>query len=482
MKKLLLLLYVMYGQISFAQLSHQKKMQFDSLLYDYAETKQFSGVVLVAKGDKILYQKAVGYAHKEGKVPNEVSTNFNIASTGKTFTAVMTMQLVQEGKIDLKQSVKSLLPEYAIKKADSITVEHLLTHTSGVGNYMTHPDYEKERFNLKSLDAVMPFVVAQEPTLNFVGERYDYSNSGFIILGRIIEKLTGKSYNENLETRIFKPLGIKNSYIHYPATFNAPKEATPYFTYTARTFINGAAEEFPGYSDGGMQSNVGDLYRYAKGLLIGKILDPKLRDSMWNSKVPSGGKGKYAYGWIDNNNEFGKKIYSHDGGGKGFAADLRIVKDDDYVIVVLINNRVNPREVSGNILSILYKGTYQKPVKLLENVLLEKMEEKGFDYVKGNYAAILKEKGFDKTPNPWVYIMFGDMLENLKEYNKALLVYEMGRNEFPKEASVYDVTGQLYLTTGKLTEAEKWFNKALEIDANDEFARMMLSNIKKKLK
>lgn len=478
MKVKCLVLCLLCGQLTFAQFSSQKKRQLDSLLYNYTGIKQFSGVVLVAKGDKILYQKAVGYANKEQKIANEITTNFNIASMGKTFTAVMTMQLLQEGKLDLKQSVKSLLPEYAIKRADSITVEHLLTHTSGVGNYMMHPDYEKERFNLKSLDALMPFVVAQEPTSAFVGEKYDYSNSGFIILGRIIEKMTGKSYNENLESRIFKPLGIKNSYIHYPATFNAPKEATPYLAYSARTYVNSTAEEFPGYSDGGMQSNAPDLYLYANGLLKNKILASAFRDSMWNGKVQSG-KGKYSYGWIDNYNEFGKKIYSHDGGGKGFSSDLRIVKDDGYIIIVLINNRVNPREVSGNILSILYKDTYQKPGKLLENILLEKMEEKGFDYVKDNYSIILREEGFDKTPNPWVYIQFGDMLEALKEHNKALLVYEMGRKEFPKEASLYNVTGQLYFTTRNFTEAEKWFIKALEMDANDGFARMMLDNIKK---
>jgi CubicO group peptidase (beta-lactamase class C family) len=472
---------VIAHQALLGQFSTQKKLQLDSLLLAYTEIKQFSGVVLLAKGDEVLYQKATGAASKEEKIPNTISTNFNIASMGKTITATMIMQLVQEGRLSLKQTVKTILPEYAIKKADSITLEHLLTHTSGVGNYMMHPRYEKNRFNLKSLSSVMPYVVEQEPTLNYVGEHFDYSNSGFIILGRIIEKLTGKSYNENLEERIFKPLAIKNSYIHYPATFLAPKEATPYLAYTAKTFINGVAEEFPGYSDGGMQSNAVDLYRFAKGLLNEKILSALLRDSMWIGKVSMGGGSRYGYGWMDNENSYGKHIYSHDGGGKGFSSDLKIVKEDGYIIVVLINNRLNPGEISNNILSIIYNDAYKQPEKTLENILMETMEERDFDYIKNNYTAILKQNGFEKTPNPWVYIRFSDMLESLKQFDNALLVCEMGRNEFPKEPPMYNVTGQLYVTRGNYKEAVSWFNKALEIDAGDEFAKMMLNNIRDKI-
>lgn len=481
MKPVIFLLAFSVQQL-YAQISKQQQLQIDSLLQQYSTTKQFSGTVLVAKNNAILYSKAVGFANKELAVPNRLETNFNIASMGKAFTATLIMQLVEEGKLSVNQKLSSILPEFNIKRADSITVYQLLTHTSGAGNYMMHVNYEAERHQLQSLNDVMPYVVAMEPTSDYPGAKYDYSNSGFIILGKIIEKLTGKTYNENLEERIFSKTGMRQSYIHYPATFVAPKEATPYLIYTEKTFVNATADEFPGFSDGGMQSNVVDLYRFAKGLLNGRLLSDAMRDSMWSGKVKFNRGGMYSFGWMENENEFGKHIYSHDGGGKGFSSDLRIVKDDGYIVVVLINNRVNPREVSGNILRILYNKKAEMPVKYLENILMEKTEEKGFDYVCSNYKQILKEQGMDKTPNPWVYIMFSDMFEMLKDMEKAFKVMELGREEFPNEASMYNVTGQLYVNQKKYKEAVEWFNKALAINANDEFAKMMLHNISSKLK
>ena len=464
-----------------AQAPAQVKSKIDSLMKLYVDTKQFSGNVLVAKGTDVLYLKSFGYANREEKIENRAGTNFNIASMGKTFTATLIMQLVQEGKLSIDQTLSSIIPEYKVKKADSITVRHLLTHTSGVGNYMMHVNFEAERHQLKSLNDVMPYVVAMEPTLDYVGQRHDYSNSGFILLGKIIEKITGKSYMQNMEERIFKPSAIKQSYIHYPATFLAPNEATPYLAYTAKTFVNAAAEEFPAFSDGGMQSNVLDLYYFANALLQGKLLLPAMRDSMWNGKVDMGRGGKYSFGWIDEQTDFGKQVFSHSGGGKGFSSDLKIVKEDGYIVVVLINNRVNPREVTHNILRILYGKEIRKPEKYLENVLMEVTEQKGFDYVRTNYKSIIKERGFDKTPNPWVYIMYSDMFETLKEFEKAFEVMDMGREEFPNETSMYNVTGQLYANQKKYKEAAEWFQKALAIDPKDGFATMMLSNIKSKL-
>lgn len=479
--KLIIFLFAFGLQYSFAQLPADKKLKVDSLIQQYIETKQFSGCVLVAKNNEVLYQQAFGYASREEKVLNRIATNFNIASMGKTFTATLIMQLVKEGKLSIDQTLATILPEYNVKKADSITVKHLLTHTSGVGNYMMHVNFEAERYQLKSLNDVMPYVVAMEPTMSYVGQRYDYSNSGFILLGKIIEKITGKSYMQNLEERIFKPAGIKSSYMHYPATFIAPNEATPYLAYTGKTFVNAAAEEFPSFSDGGMQSNVIDLYHFAKALLNGKLLSPAMRDSMWNGKVETGRGGKYSFGWVEEQTDLEKKVYGHSGGGKGFSSDLKIVREDGYIVVVLINNRVNPREVTNNILRILYNKETRKPEKYLENVLMEVTEQRGFDYVRTNYKAIIKEKGHDKTLTPRVYIMFSDMFETLKEFDKAFAIIEMGREEFPKESSMYNVTGQLYINQKKFKEAAEWFNQALTINPEDEYAKMMLKNISSKL-
>lgn len=448
--------------------------QFDVLLSEYTDAYQFSGTVLIAKGDTILYQKALGYADKEQKINNQLTTNFNIASMGKTFTATLIMQLVQEGKLKLDQTVHSILPAYRVKKADSITIRHLLTHTSGVGNYMMHPDFEKDRLQLNSLSKVMRYVTDQEPTMGYVGQAHHYSNSGFIILGCIIEKITGKSYAENLRERIFGPLGIQNSYIHYPATFVAPKEAVPYLSFTATSFVNNAENDFPAFSDGGLQSNVQDVYQFAKGLLHNKLLNEALRDSMWQGKVTIQGKRKYGYGWIDTENELGKHIYGHSGGGKGFSSDLAILKEEGYIVVVLANTRLSAREISTSILNVLTTGIYRKPEKRMETIWMETMEQKGFDSLLVVFSQFNEADRASGKISPRTFTNFIAMLEALKAYDKALIMCERAREQFPKDASLYSVTGQVYLTMKNYREAIVWFNKALEQNPNDEFAQTSL--------
>lgn len=119
--------------------------KLDALMSGYAETQFFTGVLLVAKDDAVLYQKAFGMADRERGVPNGLATRCNIASMGKTFTAVLVMQLVEQGKLSLDTPIRAYLPEYRIPNADKITMRHLLTHTSGLSNYMLHPQFEARR-------------------------------------------------------------------------------------------------------------------------------------------------------------------------------------------------------------------------------------------------------------------------------------------------------------------------------------------------
>ncbi|HYC30611.1 MAG TPA: serine hydrolase [Chitinophagaceae bacterium] len=443
--------------------------QMDAMMEQYVKARNFSGVVMVSQKGRVLYGRAFGYANNERYVLNETRTNFNIASVGKTFTAVMIMQLVQEGKLQLTDTLSKLLPEYNIQNADKITVKHLLTHTSGINNYMAHPQFESKMRYLRSLADVMPLVADMPSTMAVPGERFDYSNSGFITLGRIIEKITGKDYQTNLEERIFSIAGISNSYIHYPATFNAPDEAMPYYVFSRITSKNAAAEEFPAFSDGGMQSNAVDLTNFANGLLLGKLLGKKYRDELWTG-VASMGRGKYALGWMENENPYQKKIISHDGGGKGFSTDLKIVVDDEYVIVVLINNRQNPRDVSNNIVKLIYTGKYDKPVRPLEQVIFEKIEQSGWQAAK-------EQMLLNDIPSVWVYIR---LMENLADAGKASIAFdvlELARKNFPNETGPFNVAAQISIANGDKTKARDYYEKALSVNPDDAFAKSGLKGL-----
>lgn len=450
----------------------------DSLMKLYEEAKQFSGVVMVSQKGKGLYGRAFGYADKEKQVLNQVTTNFNIASVGKTFTGVMTMQLVQEGKLSLDETVAKLLPQYKIKNAESITVRQLLTHTSGINNYMQHSEFEKKMRNLKSLDDVMHLVSDMPATMEKPGDRYEYSNSGFITLGRIIEKVTGKDYITNLQERIYKKTGINNSYIHHPATFNAPAEAVPYYVFSKTAYKNAVAEEFPAFSDGGMQSNAIDLTKFANGLLQGKLLSADVRKQLWTGVVPMGRGGKYALGWIENENAYGKHVVSHDGGGKGFSTDLKIVEEDEYVIVVQINNRLNPREISNNILKLIYTGKYDTPKKAFENIVFEEIETKGWNKTKEAIPGLLSQNGLNKFPGVWAYIGLMEMLAETGRADVAYQVLELANIDFPKHAGPYNVAAQIALQNGDKDGAKRYYEQALVINPDDDFAKNGLSSLK----
>jgi CubicO group peptidase (beta-lactamase class C family) len=477
MKHLLFALALLSTAVCASAQNHQIAASLDSMMQQYQQEKNFSGVVMVSQKGKPIYSKAFGLADREKNVLNQPATNFNIASLGKTFTAVMIMQLVQEGKLKLTDTLSKLLPEYHIKNADQITVRHLLTHTSGINNYMTHPQFESKMKSLKSLDAVMPLVADMEPTMARPGERFDYSNSGFITLGKIIEKITGKNYMTNMQERIFEKAGISNSYINYPATFNAPKEATPYYVFSKNSFKNASSEEFPAFSDGGMQSNVIDLTKFANALLQEKLLKINSRDELWKGAVPMGRGGIYAYGWIQNENPYGKHIVSHDGGGKAFSSDLKIVVEDEYVIAVLINTRLNPREVSNNIVKLLYTGTFNKPVKSLEHAVFEQVEKNGWTAAREQLPVLMKERNLEKIPSVWTYISLMEMLADAGRPATAFEVLDMAVKDFPNNPEPFNVAAQISLATGKKDDAKKYYEKALEVNPNDGFAKNGLKSL-----
>jgi len=281
----------------------------------------------------------------------------------------------------------------------------------------------------------------------------------------------------NLQERIFSKAGIDNSYIHHPATFNAPKEAVPYFVFSNTSFKNGISEEFPGFSDGGMQSNAVDLARFANALLDGKLLSPDIRKQLWTAEVPMGRGGQYALGWTVDDNPYNKQLVGHSGGGKGFSTYLSIAVEDEYVIVVTINNRQNPRDVVTNILKLLYTGSYDKPQKPLENFLFEQVEQKGWTNVREHFSSILAEKGLTNIPTVWTYIRLMEMCADSGRPDIALHIMDMAVKDFPKESPPYIVAAQIASGKGDKDSAREYYEKALQINPQDEFAKNALKNM-----
>src|SRR5260370_27324953 len=199
---------VSYGQT--------KVDKLDKLLHAYAEYGKFNGSVLVAEKVQVIYKKGFGLADMEWNIPNQPDTKYRLGSITKQFTSMLIMQLVEQGKLKLDVPISTYLPDYPKKSGDVITLHHLLTHSSGIPNMTSFPGFDK---NI-SRDFYSPMQLVNlfaDSTLQFEpGKKFVYSNSGYILLGYIIERVTGKTYEQVLQENIFTPLKMNNTgYDHH---------------------------------------------------------------------------------------------------------------------------------------------------------------------------------------------------------------------------------------------------------------------------
>ncbi len=301
---------------------------------EIAATDRFSGAVLVAKNGKTAFAQAYGLADREKKLPNTLKTRFRIGSMNKMFTAVATLQLVQSGKLDLKAPIGKYLTDYPNKDvASKVTVEHLLSHTGGTGDIFG-PEFDKNRLELKTLQDYVKLygnrALEHEP-----GARWQYSNYGFLLLGVLIEKVSGQSYYDYVRDQIFKPAGMSGT-ASEPEEQTVADRSVGYTRFTGALGPNTDTLPYRGTSAGGGYSTVEDLFKFASALQTQKLLNAEYTEMLTTGKVETPGGGKYAYGFQDATIN-GTRCFGHGGGAPGMNGELKICPGPGYVIAVLAN-------------------------------------------------------------------------------------------------------------------------------------------------
>src|SRR6185503_6450647 len=242
--------------------------------------RQFNGTALVAENGKVIYKGAFGMANMEWAIPNTPDTKFRLGSITKQFTATLIMQLVEQGKIKLDGKLSDYLPDYRKDIGEKVTIHHLLTHTSGIPSYTGLPKffedvsrnpYKVDEFVKKYASGDLQF----EP-----GSKFAYNNSGYFLLGAIIEKITGKPYEQVLKENIFDPVGMKNTgYDHYDTIL--PKRAAGY-SKTTDGYANAPYLDMSiPYAAGSLYSTVEDLYLWDQALYLDKIISAKSKELMY---------------------------------------------------------------------------------------------------------------------------------------------------------------------------------------------------------
>ncbi|MBW4692594.1 MAG: serine hydrolase [Lyngbya sp. HA4199-MV5] len=326
------------------------------------ETGFFMGSVLIARAGEVLLSQGYGMANLEHGVANSPQTKFRLGSVTKQFTAAAMLQLQEQSLLKVDSSISTYLPAYP--QGGAITVHHLLTHTAGIPNYTSFPDYVQKQRTVMTLDEIMTWF-SEQPLEFTPGDRYSYSNSGYTLLTKLIEVVSGQSYVDHLQQHIFEPLGMTHSGYDQSALM-LPHRASGYAPaeegYQNAAFIDMTIP----LGAGGLYSTVEDLYRWDQALYSDAVLSKSSRQLMFAPAVGMGeasGKAHYGYGWVIDH-AYERDRVGHGGRIDGFTTTIARYPHEQVAIIVLSNLETAPVARIGNDLAaILFGKAYQLPQK-----------------------------------------------------------------------------------------------------------------------
>lgn len=347
MKKILFLLLL--PVVSVAQKNYSQLL--DQYMQAQTTIRGFSGAVLVMKQDKVLLEKGYGLADREWNISNTAETKYRIGSVTKQFTAACILQLIEAGKLSVTDKLSKFFPDFP--KGDSVTIHMLLNHTSGIASYTDVKEFINVATLSLSKDSMISFFKSKP--YNFSpGTKWSYNNSGYFLLGCIIEKLSGLTYSDYLQKNIFDKLEMKNSGVDKLDSVLAMRARG--YSRAGKKTINAdyISMAWP-FSAGVLYSTVGDLYKWDRALYGNKILS---KESLQKMFTP--GKSNYGYGVIIDSLENHPRIW-HNGGIPGFSTNFTRFINDDICTVVFSNNESNTDFVAIALADILFDMPVEIP-------------------------------------------------------------------------------------------------------------------------
>ena len=353
MKKVFALLSILL--LANALQARSVKKSVDSLMDYYAQTFNFNGVAFVSQKGQTLFSKGYGYKDRYANRKNGPDGVFMIGSITKQFTAEIILMLAKDGKLHLDDKLSQYFPGY--KGGDKITLEHLLTHSSGIYNYTEDTFWSKHPTMSLSHDQML--AIFKDKALRFdPGSKFEYCNSNYILLTYIIEQVCGKPYTAVVREKILEPLGMKHTGFDF-THLKDPNKTTGYNCVLIDSFYTDEIEDSTqSLGAGAMYSTTGDLYKWHWALQSYKLLD-----KAWQQKAYVPYKDNYAYGWIVKK-FLNKQILAHSGGISGFYTYILRIEEDDLCVVLLSNIRYNGADnnaIAKDIVRCLYDSTYKIP-------------------------------------------------------------------------------------------------------------------------
>ena len=462
---------------AFAQ---DKAARIDQLISLYHKYGQFNGTALVADNGKVIYKKGVGQANMEWNIPNAPDTKFRLGSITKQFTATLILQLVEQGKIKLDGKLIDYLPEYRKDTGAKVTIHNLLSHTSGIPSYTSLPGFfANVSRNPFTVDDFIKTYTSGE--LEFEpGSKFVYNNSGYFLLGAIIEKVTGKPYEQVLKENIFDPVGMKNSgYDHWKAIIG--KRATGY-TNTPRGYETAPYLDMSiPYAAGSLYSTIEDLYLWDQALYGEKILSAKSKELMFTPNL-----NNYGYGFnirkatLAPPTKLVVQVIQHGGGINGFNTQIVRMTNEKRLIVLLDNAEHGQylNKIVEGLMSILYDQPYDMPKQSIAEIILKTVLDHDVATAIKQYRALKAgttagEHDFARTELNTV----GYQLMQMKKVADAIEVFKLNVEVYPEAFQTYERLGEAYAVNGNKELAIANYKKSLELNPKNINARAGLAKL-----
>ncbi|MCK0179274.1 beta-lactamase family protein [Flavobacteriaceae bacterium S0862] len=435
----------------------------DALVKQYQDLDIFSGIVLVAEHGIPKYHKAFGMANRENKIANTINTKFDIGSMNKSFTKTVILQLIEEGKLKVTDNLGKFIPGFPEIAATKITITDLLDHSSGYTDYWGEGfnDLPIEQKRLAGLvERIKKLRLEFEP-----GTETAYSNSGYVLLGAIIEKITGLTYHQNVIDRIINPLNMTETYVIDKN--KVPNRAIGYFKDMKGNISNNLGFAEVPNPDGGFHSTPSDIVKFYSEYFYGtKLLSKETKSN------------EAFFGSINKRKTSGKASLMAGGFPGANTAYLEIMRDEISIIVFANMDEPVGEQLASGILALVRGQEPISPSLPANQNVYKHYKKHGIKYIEENFSVLTKNF---HSEDPKGMILNGIGYDFLRDDNieEALKFFQLNVKLFPEDANLWDSLGEVHFKLGNNEKALEYYEKALAIDPYMESATNMIKKIKK---
>lgn len=473
-------LLVLLAGLSGQAMAQVRPAELKQLVDSYATNRGFNGVVLVAQHGRVVYRAAYGLANREWQVPNAADAVFRIGSLSKPITAILVLQLVQEHKLRLDGTLGEYLPAlYGHTPAAAVTVAQLLNHTSGIVD--VPGSYDDPWWQTQARQAFTPqdFAKAWIPgTLQSApGTAWRYNNSGYFLLGLLIEQVTGASYEANLRSRILDKAGMKHSGL-YHASEVIPRLAEGYQTKPDLSLARPMPiDPTVSFSAAGVYATVDDLFRLDRALYGNALLDERWRQAMWTDY-----RSEYGYGWgveqwhAPSGGTY--KVVSHTGSVPGYQSFWLRSEQDESMVVILDNywQGETVATLGRDLMDVLHGKPVTLARKNLGDLLIPLALSQGVEGMRKAYEALGANASQYDTSERALNTL-GYRLLRMQRVPEAIVVFQWNAGAHPASANVHDSLGEAYRANGQREQAIRSYRKASELAPDDARLRGILKEL-----